>query len=288
MESVPASATSPAPDKPDQEPATSSWTLRGYLRDSKSLLNCIVLVLPLFVIYQLGVLTTGGVQNGVDFVTTTLLRDVFGGNTLYYILFNLVVLAGLIGLVFVLRKRDQFHPRLYWAVILESTLYGVLLGFVVSTVLTKIGITPSAASDAPVMGPLDNFVLSLGAGLYEELVFRLILLGGSVWLGRMIWVHLKGPAPAGTEGTEAGGKQALTMFQNVVLVGCAVLVTSLLFSGIHYVGSLADAFTLHSFSYRFLAGVFFAGLYYARGFAVAVYTHAIYDVIVLVLLNSGS
>lgn len=262
--------------------APSAWTLRGYLRDSRSLLNCIVLVLPLFVVYQLGVLTTGGVQNGADFVTTTLLVDVFGGNTIYYVLFNLVVLAGLVGFVFVLRKTDRFHPRLYWAVILESTLYGILLGFVVSTVLTKIGITPSAASAAPSMGPLDNFVLSLGAGIYEELVFRLILLGGSVWLGRWIWLRFKG-APA--EGDKA---PRLKLVENIALVGGAVIVTSLLFSGIHYVGSMADPLTLHSFSYRFLAGVFFAGLYYSRGFAVAVYTHAIYDVIVLVLLNSGS
>lgn len=274
-------AKEPSPTSTETAPG---WSLKGYLRDSRSLLNCIVLVLPLFLIYQLGVLTTGGVQNGVDFVTTTLLRDVFGGNTLYYVLFNLVVLAGLIGLVVVLRKKDRFHPRLYWAVILESTLYGVLLGFLVSTVLAKVGITPTAASDAPVMGPLDNFVLSLGAGLYEELVFRLILLGGSVWLGRLIWVRIKTAGAAPKEGED---KPGLSLWENVLLVGGAVIITSLLFSGIHYVGSLADTFTLHSFSFRFLAGVFFAALYYARGFAVAVYTHAIYDVIVLVLLNAG-
>ena len=71
-------ASPKATDEPE------AWSVKTYLRDSRSLLNCIVLVLPLFVIYQLGVLTTNGVQNGVDFVTTFLLHRLFDGNTLYY------------------------------------------------------------------------------------------------------------------------------------------------------------------------------------------------------------
>ena len=267
-------ASPKATDEPE------AWSVKTYLRDSRSLLNCIVLVLPLFVIYQLGVLTTNGVQNGVDFVTSFLLHRLFEGNTLYYILFNITLLAGLVGLVLFLRTRQAFHPRIYWAVILESTLYGILLGWGVSTLLAKVGVAPTAASDAPIMGPMDNFILSLGAGLYEELVFRLILLGGSVWIGRKVLLALRGK-PATDEGEEQA--PSLSLWQNIALVGGAVVVTSLLFSGVHYVGSLADTFTLHSFSFRFLAGVFFAVLYYSRGFAVAVYTHAIYDVMVLVL-----
>ncbi len=269
----------------DPKPPPRPFGLRTYLAESKSLLNCVVLILPLFIVYQLGVLTTDGVQNGVDFVTTLLLHGLLGGSIPYYVLFNLVVLAGLIGLVVVLRNRDQFHPRVYWAVILESTLYGIMLGWGVPPLLSKLGIPPSAASDAPVMGALDNIVLSLGAGLYEELVFRLILLGGSVWLGQQIILLARSPATE-PEGSAAPPKPAtLSRWESLALVVGAVVVTSLLFSGIHYVGSLADTFTPYSFSFRFLAGVFFAVLYYIRGFAVAVYTHAIYDVMVLVLLN---
>jgi len=62
----------------------------------------------------------------------------------------------------------------------------------------------------------------------------------------------------------------------------AVILSSLVFSGIHYIGSLGDAFTLGSFMFRFFAGVILAVIFYLRGFAVAVYTHAIYDIIVMV------
>lgn len=235
---------------------------RAYLRDSRSPLNSVLLVLPLFVVYQLGILITGGVRNGVDFVTDTLRFGIFGGQTLPYVIFNLVILAIAVGVVFVLRKKARFDPKLFGFVALEGTLYGLLLGGIIGGLLTQIGITPTLQIfDGPMLnaGPVDNFILSLGAGLYEELVFRLILLGGSVWL---LCDVLKLP--------------------RVRTVIGAVIVTSLIFSAVHYVGNMADDLELYSFMFRFVAGMIFAGLYYARGFAVAVYTHAIYDVMVLV------
>ena len=55
--------------------------------------------------------------------------------------------------------------------------------------------------------------------------------------------------------------------------------------GIHYIGALGDDFTIASFVFRFLAGVYLTLVFRFRGFAVAVYSHAIYDVIVLFLLQ---
>ena len=66
-------------------------------------------------------------------------------------------------------------------------------------------------------------------------------------------------------------------------LGWAAVASSLLFSAVHYVGPYADAWTPFSFAFRFLAGMVFAALYAVRSFAVAVYTHALYDVLVLVL-----
>jgi len=61
------------------------------------------------------------------------------------------------------------------------------------------------------------------------------------------------------------------------------LVSSVLFSALHYVGSLGDPFTLYSFLFRFLSGGIFSLIFGLRGLAVAVYTHAVYDIMVLVL-----
>jgi len=94
------------------------------------------------------------------------------------------------------------------------------------------------------------------AGVNEEFVFRLGLLSALVWAGQKLMA--KNPA---------------------VLV--AVGVSSLLFSLAHYMGP--EPFAVYSFLYRFIAGVLFCALFWLRGFAVAVYTHAIYDVLVMVV-----
>ena len=101
-------------------------------------------------------------------------------------------------------------------------------------------------------------MLSIGAGLYEETVFRLVLMGGGFYaLTR--WAKL-GPWAA---------------------AGIALLASSFIFSAVHYIGPLGDAFEIGSFLFRFFAGVVLAAIFYVRGFAIAVYTHAIYDIIVM-------
>ena len=65
----------------------------------------------------------------------------------------------------------------------------------------------------------------------------------------------------------------------------ALLATSLLFSAAHYVGPAADTFSLFSFTFRLLAGLFFAVLFVIRGFGVTAGCHAAYDVLVGVLLR---
>jgi membrane protease YdiL (CAAX protease family) len=108
-------------------------------------------------------------------------------------------------------------------------------------------------------GIITKVVLSLGAGIYEETVFRLIGMGGLYWLARKV--------------------MDIPSWMAAI---AALLISSFVFSAIHYVGPLGDAFTMGSFLFRFFAGILLAAIFYLRGFAVAVYTHAIYDIIVMV------
>jgi membrane protease YdiL (CAAX protease family) len=99
--------------------------------------------------------------------------------------------------------------------------------------------------------------LSIGAGLYEELVFRVLLVGGLALLFR---------------GLMESSTQAYVL---------AALVGAALFSGAHYVGPLGDPFALPSFTFRFLFGLALNALFLGRGFGVAAWTHALYDVMVV-------
>ena len=103
-----------------------------------------------------------------------------------------------------------------------------------------------------------KFMTSLGAGVYEELVFRVILMGGMAYVGIRLLRMKPGAALA-----------------------IAMVVSSFVFSSFHYIGPMGDRFQVASFSFRFIAGMLFAVLYRVRGFGIAAYTHALYDVFLL-------
>ncbi len=235
--------------------------IKRYHEDTRDLWNSVLLVLPLFVLYQVGLLATGGVRNGVDLVTDTMLR-MSGGDVLAYVGLNLLLGGVVFGTAMALSRegRRPFRRELYVWVVLESFVYASLLGAVILGVMAYItGLRPALSSTVAEAGVVTKIVLSIGAGVHEELVFRLVLFGGMA---------------------SAAAKWLKWSDMRSVLV--ALLVSSFLFSAIHYVGEMSDPFTVFSFVYRFLAGMLFAGLYAARSFAVAVWTHALYDVLVLV------
>jgi len=244
--------------------------LGRYLRDSRAAVNTVCLILPLFLIYSVGVQFTGGIQNGVDLLSSVVRRYHFIAEN--YLLINAIVLVVFLLVLLILRNRGSFRPGIYGLVILEGAGYGVLLGAGIPAVLTGCGVTPAtsalslgpplAAAARPLdLGPLDRLVLSCGAGVWEEIVFRFLLLGG-LYLG-LVRVLRIGAVPAWLGAT---------------------LVSSLAFAAAHYVGSLADTLELYGFLFRFLAGVVFATVFLLRGLAVVVYTHAVYDVMVMLLL----
>ncbi len=101
-----------------------------------------------------------------------------------------------------------------------------------------------------------------GAGIYEELLFRMILLNLCVAL--LVWLR------AARRASVIGG----------------IVLSSLLFSAAHYIGPCGDAFKWLTFCFRFLAGAFFAVLYIYRGFGIAAGTHALYDVLVHLSISS--
>lgn len=228
----------------------------------RNLLTNLVLVCPLFVIYQLGVLYTRPLLNGADFVTILLLHH-FQFSTLAYLGFVFGVAVALALAVVLLGNKQRFDKRVVLPVFLESVLYALTMGSLIIFVMTEVmGISPRLAGPAPLpdQSIITRVVMSIGAGLYEETAFRLGLLTLSVVaaekvLGFRRWV--------------------------AVLFGLAF--SSLAFSAMHHIPPYGDPLSIGVFMFRTLAGVFFALLFWYRGFAVAVYTHAIYDIYVLVV-----
>ncbi|GIW70878.1 MAG: CAAX amino protease [Planctomycetota bacterium] len=228
----------------------------GYFALSRDPLVALVLVLPLLVFYQAGiVLLDFRIINGADFLTR-LVYPRWGLKGL--VVMNLSFIALMLAAIIRLENRRRFRLSLFVPLLAESALYAACLGSVIVFVLDRIDVL----AVLPQLGGerLTALVLSVGAGVNEELVFRLILLELLVFLF------------ADFIGLRAGAALAL-----------AVVLSSLAFAGAHYVGTLGDLFRLDTFLFRFLAGLIFCGIYKLRSFAVAAWTHALYDIYVLVL-----
>jgi hypothetical protein len=129
-----------------------------------------------------------------------------------------------------------------------------------------VPLAQTVSADAPPRSLMANIVIGVGAGIYEELVFRLILIG-------LLLVVLQ---------------HVLRMDHRNAMV-LAVLVSAALFSAHHHI-TLIDGqigrnapFYWMEFGFRTLAGVYFAVLFAIRGFGITAGAHAFYDIIATIV-----
>ena len=66
-------------------------------------------------------------------------------------------------------------------------------------------------------------------------------------------------------------------------VGIGIVLGVAVFSGMHYVGQYGDPLELPSFVFRAVLGLALTLIFITRGFAAAVWSHALYDMWVLLL-----
>lgn len=214
------------------------------------------LTLPIFLLYHLGVVFLP-VRNAADPVTRelTALAD-----------HSLLGYAGLtvaVGVAFVVvlaatGQKKALERKRFVLIALEGTLYAILMRFAASYVVGSLTLAPSVQTRSVFSG----VIMSMGAGFYEEIAFRVGLFG----LGALVLKAVFGPG-----------------LRRIVLTVLWAGVAAVSFSAWHYVGSLGDAFDLQSFIFRAVCGLVLTAIFVFRGFAPAVWTHALYDVWAMVL-----
>ncbi len=221
-----------------------------------NLLTSLALIAPLFLVYQVGVLLTWPLYNGADLITAFLVQHL---NLIGYLALNIAVVACFCAMAASRKGKEGVEVGMFAPLLLESAFYAFFLGSAIIFVMAKVLHIPPPhmAGAAGERGPLAAFVMSAGAGVHEELLFRLLLMNGLVAL---------------CKGLKFGPVESFLS---------ALVFSSTLFSAMHHLGPLGDPFTVWVFTFRVLAGLVFGVIYWFRGFAVAVYTHALYDMYVL-------
>jgi hypothetical protein len=238
--------------------------LAEYFAATRAPRYSLTFALPLLVLYEALAATlpgtaAAGIRNGADVLLKTVFV-VFGGRT-GLAAFGIVLLG--VGAWLVWRDWSRHAGRLrgafLGAMLIESVAYAAAFGTVTArlTGLLLAGVPLSIAPPQAAATPLPlgtQLVVSLGAGIYEELVFRVLLVSGLVAAALAL-----------------GARRPIA-------IAAAIMLSALIFSAFHYVGPLGDRFTVPSFTFRVIAGLLFSALYAARGFGVAAWTHALYDV----------
>jgi hypothetical protein len=233
----------------------------------------LALTLPIFVLYQLGVVGLG-VRNGTDVVTGPLTKLAEGNLWAY---FGITLGGGVaFGLVlFVLGRGQGFKPAKLVQTVIEGIVYAVLMRLGASWVVGRMFAGPPMAND-----PFTGFIMSMGAGFYEELAFRVVLFGLGAKV--LVWLFARKRVQLVVPGQALQGSGGIGLRGLLVMLGWAVVVAAG-FSGMHYIGTYGDSLQLGSFVFRMLLGLALTLIYVTRGFAAAVWAHAIYDVWVIVL-----
>jgi CAAX prenyl protease-like protein len=229
-------------------------------------LTDVALTAPLFVAYHVGVAFLP-LRNAADVVTSRL-AELAEFNRAAYLALTVALGVFLAGVLLASGHRDKFRWETFALVAIEGAAYAVAMrwaaGYLTAVVL------PGAAALAPALprlgpalalgtSPWAALVMSCGAGVYEELAFRVLLFG----VGARLLVAMDDWRP--------------WLVKLAWAVACAAA-----FSLWHHTGPMAEPFSLEPFLFRTVCGLAFTAVYVFRGFAPAVWTHTLYDVWVLV------
>lgn len=240
----------------------------GYFERSKQPLEILALVAPLIVLYEVGLIfalrTHGGTLT--NSAHEGLLR-MFASLGIDAGRFSLPALAlpG-VGVIVVLlvwqvlsRRAWTVHLPTVGGMIMECVLFSLPL-LVAAQVITRM-FPPAAAGEMDGLGTFGKVAMSVGAGVYEELVFRMVLIA----LLHTLFVDL-------------------LRWKESWALGVAVVVAAVLFTLYHPLQLPSGAVDLRRVIFFLAAGSAFGVLYVVRGFGIAVGTHAWYDIAVVVLL----
>jgi hypothetical protein len=288
-------------------PSPGGW-VSTYWAESRRPLTGLAFVTPLLVLYEAGVCFLGpqAVRNGADvWLRQLLVRLGFG----QYFLLPALAVAILLGWHYTTRQPWRLSRGVLASMVVESLLLAVCLrlilqlqGVLLQSIAGPCGpLVPAAAGAVPpvamamgIPSKVRGLIGFLGAGVYEELLFRLIFLSLVGWGLSRISGKRGQPPFAGTNLRSVSARRVLrtngdcplfpTLRPSAIVI--AVLLTSLAFAAAHYVGPYGEPVQLFrsafwfGFSFRFLAGTFFGTLFVYRGFGIAAGSHAGYDILV--------
>ena len=232
----------------------------SYFSTSRSYFYSFLFTIPLFFVYEISIFFLSKddiivVRNGADFLMRNILEsfDIYGLYALGFVFFFGFALS----FIFFIKadKKKELKSNFLFFMFIESVLWSFILYLMLSKFMLVL------------MNPMGKMILqqvtlAIGAGIYEEFLFRVLLIAGLTRLLGFIFLW----------------KQ---LSRKIV----ALIISGGIFSAFHFMGEYGDFFSMELFLLRSFAGIILGVLYLFRGFGITAYTHSIYDLIVLIRMT---
>lgn len=229
--------------------------LGEYFEHTRAALYNLLFLFPLVAIYEIGILTVGPDSPlGRELVAERLIDNLFswvGVGSSW--LAGLLLLASLLFLHVQSGRPLLIRPFVPLGMIVESCMLTLPL-YVLHDLMLQAG-----GGDS---GLRNRLLQTIGAGLYEELLFRLYLVGGLAWLA-----------------------QRLLRRRDPILTVALALLGGAIFAACHVRPLGAEAFAGPAFFHRWMAGAYLSWIYLKRGLGISTGCHVLHNVILL--LRSG-
>jgi hypothetical protein len=231
------------------------YSILVYLEESRYPAFSLIFILPILATYEIGVkiINADSTQHTVN-AADAILKHAFQALGFYGALFSALTIV----LTLVI---CHMHKKLPWRIRFTTIFFMFIESILVALPLFALDkgvnyvLLAAPAGDITVA---ETLILSLGAGVYEEFLFRFILLGLLLLIARKVFKS-KG---------------------NIAQVLCA-LISAIIFAVFHHLGPLGDDFTLRLFAFRAIAGIYFSWIYLSRGIGIAIGCHTAYDLMVI-------
>ncbi len=226
---------------------------RGYSHRIQQPLHCLAFLLPWLIVFEVGMLWRRTVEPNhampslVAWRLISRLFELVGAGGIY--LPGLLLVAILLGWHLASRQPWTIDWPTVLGMLGESLVWAIPL-YVFNSLLLR-------ADAGGLFGRwLDDVILSIGAGMYEELVFRLM----AITLLSLLLIDIFGL-----------NKNATLVFIFLASAG--------LFAAHHHRPFGNEPFDTAQFLFRTAAGLYLTGIFIYRGFGIAAGSHAIYDVV---------
>ena len=229
-----------------------------YFSYTRNSIISLLFIFPFFLMYEILAFflfdnSNYVIRNSADII----FRDIFQiitNNTIFT--YNSLLLILILCFIFYSYndKKTEFNLNYIFLMFFE----GIIFGLCLVVILNGYNVFNYSSQNYFLIDYSFMFYSCLGAGIWEEILFRYLLLTILI----------------------AFFNRVTNKYTSIII---SIIISSLIFSMFHYIGSSGDVFTIYTFIVRFVGGIYLSIIYLYRGLGISMISHIVYDFVLVTI-----